>query len=54
VEVPTVREPQVDYFALSTRSRGNYGRARVAIERDIAKRQSEFRRTANEVIDGWE
>lgn len=54
VEVPTVREPQVDYTALSTRSRGKYGRARVVIERAIAKRQAEFRRSANEVIDAWE
>jgi hypothetical protein len=54
VEVPTVREPLVDYTALTMRSRGNYARARVAVERDILKRQAEFRRNANEVIDAWE
>jgi hypothetical protein len=54
VEVPTVREPQVDYTDLLNRSRGKYGRARVVIERAIAKRQAEFRRSTNEVIDAWE
>jgi hypothetical protein len=52
--VPTVREPQVDYTDLVNRSRGQYGRARVVIERAIATRQAEFRRSVNEVIDAWE
>jgi hypothetical protein len=54
VEVPTVREPQVDYTNLLNRSRGAWGRSRVVIERAIAKRQAEFRRRANDVINEWE
>jgi hypothetical protein len=54
VEVPTVREPQVDYTDLLNRSRGKYGRARVIIERAIAKRQAEFRRSTNEVLHDWQ
>src|SRR5712692_7439227 len=36
VEVPTVREPQVDCINLLNRSRGAWGRSRVVIERAIA------------------
>jgi len=54
IKVPTVREPQVDFINLLNRSRGAWGRSRVVIERAIAKRQAEFRRSANEVIDAWE
>jgi Type IV secretion-system coupling protein DNA-binding domain len=54
IEVPTVREPLVDATALVTRSRGVWARPRVVIEREIAKRQAEFRRSANEVIDAWD
>jgi hypothetical protein len=54
IEIPTVREPQVDPINLVNRSRGAWGRSRVVIEREIAKRQAEFRRSANEVIDAWE
>jgi hypothetical protein len=54
IEVPTVREPQVDYINLLNRSRGAWGRSRVVIERAIAQRQAEFRRSTNEVIDAWE
>jgi hypothetical protein len=54
IAVPTVREPQVDYTDLLNRSRLTRGRARVVIERDIAKRQAQFRQSANEVIHDWE
>ena len=54
IEVPTVREPQVDATSLVTRSRGVWARPRVVVEREIVKRQAEFRRSANEVIDAWE
>jgi len=54
VEVPTVREPQVDFINLLNRCRGAWGRARVVIERAIAKRQEEFRQSAKEVIDEWD
>jgi len=54
IEVPTVREPQVDYLDLQNRSRGAWGRSRVLIERAIAKRQAEFRRSTDEVLHEWE
>lgn len=52
--VPTVREPQVDYTDLLNRSRLTRGRARVVIERDIAKRQAAVERSEKEKFDGWE
>ena len=54
VAVPTVVEPQVDATDLLNRSRLSRGRARVVIERAIAKRQAEFRRGTDEVLDAWE
>ena len=54
VEVPTVREPQVDFLNLLNRCRGEWGRSRVVIEGTIAQRQEEFRRSPNEVINEWE
>jgi Type IV secretion-system coupling protein DNA-binding domain len=54
IEVPTVREPQVDYLDLLNRSRGAWGRSRVLIERAIAKRQAEFQRGADKVLNEWE
>lgn len=54
IVVPTVREPDVDTTDLVNRCRGRWGRSRVVIERDIAKRQAEFRsQAANEVPDGY-
>jgi energy-coupling factor transporter ATP-binding protein EcfA2 len=54
IAVPTVREPQVDYLNLLNRCRGLWGRSRVVIERTIAQRQAEFRKSASEVIHDWE
>lgn len=54
VRVPTVREPEVDYTDLLNRSRGIRGRARVSIERDIAKRQAVLHRATDEVLNDWE
>jgi hypothetical protein len=54
VRVPTVREPEVDYTDLLNRSRGMRGRARVAVERDIAKRQAALNRATDEVLNEWE
>lgn len=54
VRVPTIRDPKVDYTDLLNRARGAHGRARVAIERDIAKRQATFSQKTDEVLDGWE
>ncbi|MDE3073846.1 MAG: ATP-binding protein [Chloroflexota bacterium] len=54
IAVPTVSEPQVDYTDLLNRSRLNRGRARAVIERAIAKRQVQFRHSANEVIRDWD
>jgi hypothetical protein len=54
VAVPTVREPQVDYTDLLNRSRGIRGRARVVIERAIAKRQAALERSTDEVLHEWE
>jgi hypothetical protein len=54
VQVPTVREPKVDYTDLLNRSRLERGRVRTHIERDIAKRQELARRSTDEVLDGWE
>jgi energy-coupling factor transporter ATP-binding protein EcfA2 len=44
VQVPTVREPNVDYTGLLNRSRYERGRVRAHIERDIAKRLEMSRR----------
>jgi type IV secretory pathway TraG/TraD family ATPase VirD4 len=54
VQVPTVREPEVDYTDLLNRSRFERGRVRTHIERDIAKRQALARRSTDEVLNGWE
>lgn len=54
VQVPTVREPNVDYTDLLNRSRFERGRVRTHIERDIAKRQALARRSTDEVLNGWE
>ncbi len=54
VEVPTVREPKVDYTDLLNRSRLTKGRARVVIERDIAKRHAAFNQKTDEVLNEWE
>jgi energy-coupling factor transporter ATP-binding protein EcfA2 len=54
IAVPTVREPEVDPVNLVNRCRGLWGRSRVVVERAIAKRQGEFRKSANEVIHDWE
>ncbi len=52
--VPTIREPEVDCIDLVNRCRGLWGRSRVVIERDIAKRQAEFRtQSTDEVLDGY-
>ncbi len=54
IAVPTIREPQVDYTDLLNRSRLTRGRARVVIERAIAKRQAQFQRSTDEVLHDWE
>ncbi len=53
VEVPTVREPKVDYTDLLNRSRI---REDVCgpIERDIAKRQEGITHSTDEVLHDWE
>jgi hypothetical protein len=55
IVVPTVREPEVDTTDLVNRCRGLWGRPRVVIERDIAKRHAEFRtQSTDEVLtDGY-
>lgn len=52
--VPTVSEPQVDYTDLLNRSRLVRGRARAVIERAIANRQAQLRKSAEEVFRDWE
>ncbi len=54
IAVPTVSVPRVDPTNLVNRSRGTWGRSRVVIERAIAKRQAEFRRSTDEVLNEWE
>ena len=54
VRIPTVQESEVDYTDLLNRARGIRGRARVAIERDIAKRQAALHRSTDEVLHEWE
>ena len=54
IAVPTIREPQVDYTDLLNRSRLTRGRARVVIEREIAKRQEFANKKTDEVLNGWE
>jgi len=54
VAVPTVREPQVDFTDLLNRSRLTRGRARVVIERAIAKRQALVERAPEEELHDWE
>lgn len=54
IAVPTIREPQVDYTDLLNRSRLTRGRARLVIERAIAKRQAQFQRSTDEVLHEWE
>jgi Helicase HerA, central domain len=55
IAVPTVREPDVMTSDLVNRCRGLWGRARVVVEREIAKRQERFRsRSTDEVLDGYE
>ena len=54
IAVPTIHEPKVDYTDLLNRSRLTKGRARVVIERAIAKRQAQVLETKEEQPDGWE
>jgi hypothetical protein len=54
IAVPTIHEPQVDYTDLLNRSRLTRGRARVVIEREIAKRQEAAQTKTDEVLNGWE
>jgi hypothetical protein len=54
IAVPTVHEPKVDCTDLLNRSRLTKGRARVVIERAIAKRQAQVLETREEEPDGWE
>jgi hypothetical protein len=54
IEVPTVREPKVDYTSLLHRARGERSRARVAIEKEITQRQSIVSQQAEEVLNDWE
>jgi heme exporter protein D len=54
IAVPTVREPNVDTTDLVNRCRGLWGRSRVLIEMDIAKRQSSFRDSQAELLDAYE
>jgi energy-coupling factor transporter ATP-binding protein EcfA2 len=54
VAVPTVREPDVDSTDLLNRSRLTKGRARVVIERAIAKRQATLERSTDEVLHEWD
>ena len=53
--VTTVREPDVDTINLVNSCRGLWGRARVVVEREIEKRQTQFRaRSTDEVLDEYE
>jgi hypothetical protein len=54
VRVPTVHQPDVDYTDLLNRARYGRGRARVQIERDIAKRHAALGRSSDEVLNDWE
>jgi Type IV secretion-system coupling protein DNA-binding domain len=53
VRVPDVRTPQVDPIDLLNRCRGRWGRPRVVIEREIAKRQEEILGRREEPYHAW-
>jgi hypothetical protein len=53
VRVPDVRTPQVDPIDLLNRCRGRWGRPRVVIEREIAKRQEEILGRREEPYYAW-
>lgn len=50
VRVPDVRTPQVDPIDLLNRCRGRWGRPRVVIEREIAKRQAALRHSGEDAL----
>lgn len=54
IEVPRVRDTNLDYTDLLNRTRYTQGRVRAHIERDIAQRQAQFSRRTDEVLDEWE
>jgi hypothetical protein len=54
IRVPDVTEPRVDFTNLLNRCRGRWARPKPVIEREIAKRQAEVAKTANEEIHDWE
>lgn len=51
VRVPDVRTPQVDPIDLLNRCRGRWGRPRVVIEREIAKRQAALRHNGEDELE---
>jgi Helicase HerA, central domain len=54
IRIPNVEAADVDYTDLVNRSRFKWGRTRKQIEQDIAKRQTVARRSADEVLNGWQ
>ena len=51
---PTVADPKVNYSDLLSRARGQFGRPRAAVEKEIAERHEAFTRTTNEVLHEWD
>jgi Type IV secretion-system coupling protein DNA-binding domain len=54
IVIPTVRDPHTAFSDLLNRSRHRFGRTRIEIERDIAKRQSLVGSSGKEFFDAWE
>jgi hypothetical protein len=54
VLAPTVREPDIDFSDLLTRSRKRWARKRQEVEQDIQKRQPKARGNQEEVLRDWE
>jgi hypothetical protein len=53
-EVPTIREPKVDYAEFYERCRKRWGRRRDEIEREIADRQTNCYRSSQAALEDWE
>jgi hypothetical protein len=54
VHVPTVAEPQADAADLYRRCRARWARRRTDVEAEILQRRQSARRSAGEVLDGWD
>lgn len=54
VLVPTVAVPDDDYADLYSRCRSRWARRRADVETEIRQRSQQARRSAGEVLDGWD